>query len=125
MSKDSIVRIINKKIIARVVYVVATSVLILGIFPPFSDAQVKREIASTLLHFIIRYEIRATEDYIRTSGQPWVEAPPDANIIIWAPIRSFDLDRPELNVEAPIQVWWYTDGQLIETQDKNESIRQL
>ncbi len=122
MSKDSIVRALDKRLIGRVIYIIATVIMIVGILPPFSDAQVDKEIASTLLRFVIRYEIKATENYIHTSGQPWVKAPPNANIIIWSPIRSYDPDYPQLNVAAPIQVWWYADGQLIEVQDKNEAI---
>jgi hypothetical protein len=85
----------------------------------------ENEIVSFMLDFIVQQEIGGTADYIENSTQPWVDAPPEANIIIWAPKKA----NPErsshpLNADKPIKVWWYADNQLVEARHKRAAIEQ-
>lgn len=93
--------------------------------PALPDGQADQELGSFMLDYIVRQEIGGTANYIETSGQPWVDAPPDANIIVWAPpadkIPSDSLDY--LRTDEPLHVWWFAGHQLVEVTDKQEAIQ--
>jgi hypothetical protein len=94
--------------------------------PPFNRQQAEDEITSFLVDFVVVHEIGGTAEYIRTSGQPWVDAPPEANIIIYAPPKDTSVGSSYLDTEKPIQVWWYANNQLteVEVEDKLKAIEE-
>jgi hypothetical protein len=96
-----------------------------GCSPAVSKESAQSEVASFILDFIIQQEIGGTAGYIQTSGQPWVDAPPNASIIIWAPPieKISDNTLEYLRSDEPIKVWWYADGKLTETSATAESIQ--
>lgn len=90
---------------------------------PSSEEEVRKEIVSFVVDFIVENEIGGTADYIRTSGMPWVDSPPEANIIVYAP----PLETPErswrpLDSQNPITVWWYANNELTEVEDMQKAI---
>jgi hypothetical protein len=90
---------------------------------PVSAEQARDEIVSFVLDFIVKYEIGETADYIRTSGMPWVDSPPEANIIVYAPAKqNADNSWEYLDSKNPITVWWYADNTLTEVDDKQKAI---
>jgi hypothetical protein len=96
-----------------------------GAEPPSTEEQAREEIVSFVLDFIVIYEIGETADYIHTSGMPWVDSPPEANIIVYAPsLENAEHSWEYLDNENPIAVWWYADGELIEVDDKQKAIEE-
>ena len=91
---------------------------------PLSEGAVKDEIISFTVDFIITNEIGEMADYIVTSGQPWVDSPPQASIIIYGPPATNSNDFSYVDIDNPIKVWWFADGQLIEADDKLKAIEQ-
>ncbi len=92
--------------------------------PPASEEQAREEIVSFVLDFIVKYEIGETADYIRTSGMPWVDSPPEANIIVYAPAVEPTEDNywSYIDSDNPIRVWWYADNKLTEVGEKQKAI---
>ena len=93
--------------------------------PALRDGQADQQLGSFMLDYIVRQQIGGTASYIATSGQPWADAPPDANIIVWAPpadkIPNDSLDY--LRTDEPLHVWWFAGNQLVEVTDKQEAIQ--
>jgi hypothetical protein len=93
--------------------------------PPDDKTVAEQEIETFIVDFIVRQEIGGTADYIQTSGQPWVDAPPKANLIVFAPVSGDQGSLgPSLNSEAALHVWWYAEGQLTEADDQSEAMAQ-
>lgn len=91
--------------------------------PPASEEKAKNEIVSFVLDFIVKNEIGETAEVIRTSGSPWVNSPPHANIIVYAPPNTNTENSWEyLNLKNPITVWWYADNILTKVDDKQKAI---
>lgn len=86
----------------------------------------EKELVAFTLDFIVQNEIGGTASYIQTSGQPWVDVPPDANIIIWSPpVAGAGADSFEILIrDEPIKVWLYADGNLAEVENKKETIQE-
>lgn len=96
-----------------------------GAEPPATEEQAREEIVTFVLDFIVKYEIGETADYIRTSGMPWVDSPPEANIIVYAPaLENAENSWEYLDNDNPITVWWYADGELIIVEDKQKAIEE-
>jgi hypothetical protein len=93
--------------------------------PSITKESAEKELVSFMLDFIVQQEIGGTANYIQTSGQPWVDAPPGANIIIWSPpvenTQSDSLDY--VKSDAPIKVWLYSDHKLVEVTNKQEAVQ--
>jgi hypothetical protein len=124
MDTGSAMKRFNKVLYASTALVIITISLI-GFFLSVTKDKTEKELVSFMLDFIVQQEIGGTVNYIQSSGQPWVDAPPDANMIVWAPP---DKDRAEYTINylksgEPIKVWWFADNQLIETAKKKESIQ--
>jgi outer membrane protein assembly factor BamB len=92
---------------------------------PKDEAAAEDEIVHFVLDFIVEQEIGGTIDYIRESGQPWVEDAPEANLIVWEPPNE-DAEYPwELLYEQPPRrVWWYAEGELVELEDGAAAIEE-
>lgn len=86
----------------------------------------EKDLVSFTLDFIVQQEIKGTANYIQTSGQPWVEAPPNANMIIWSPpVDNVSPDTIKyLKTNEPIKVWLYADNKLVEVADKEGAIQE-
>ncbi len=81
--------------------------------------QARQEISAFTLDYIIHRKmgIGAGTPYVETSAQPWVQAPPEAGIIVWAPpLEKYPDDSlcHYLNTGAPLRVWWLAGTQLTE-----------
>ncbi len=104
---------------------IAGGALLSACTPVITEAQAQKEIGVFMLDYIIRRQIGATATYLETSGQPWVKAPPDANIIVWAPPNKNieDTSIAYLNTDQPQRVWWLEGKQLTEvTSDKAAAV---
>jgi hypothetical protein len=112
----------NNKII---VILIAISIFLSGCSPAITKETAEKELVSFMLDFIVQQEIGGTANYIQTSGQPWVDAPPNANIIVWyPPAENFPGDTIRyLQIDEPIKVWLYADNKLVEATDKKETIQ--
>ncbi len=85
-----------------------------------SPAQARDEIASFTLNFIVTSELGGA-DYIKTNGQPWVNAPQHADLIVYGPLVNTNYG-PDVDEKQPTRVWWYEDNKLIESDQKAEAI---
>ena len=78
----------NNKILAMLI---AIAIMLSACSPTITRDTAEKELVSFMLDYIVEQEIGGTANYILTSGQAWVEAPPSSNIIIWAdPIKDID-----------------------------------
>lgn len=113
----------NYKII---VLFVTIAVLLSSCSPFISKKSAENELISFMLDFIVQQEIGGTADYIQTSGQPWVVAPPRADIIIWAPPvdKEGENSYRYVNDDKPIKVWIFADNKLVEATDKTGTIKE-
>lgn len=113
----------NSRVIAALIAIV---IIPSGCSPAITKETAEKELVSFELDFIVQQEIGGTANYIQTSGQPWVAAPPSANIIIWSPpAENVNADSIEyLKSDAPIKVWLYADGKLAEATDKEGTIQE-
>ncbi len=104
----------------------AFAVLLSGCSPSITKESAEKELVSFMLDFIIQQEIGGTVDYLQTSDQPWVDAPPGENIIIWAPPVDKAQDSFEsVNSDEPIKVWLYADNTLVEvTTNQKDAIEE-
>ena len=86
----------------------------------------EKEIVSFMLDFIVQKKIGGTVNYIQTSGQTWVDAPPSANIVIWRPPAEnvSEYSIAYLKNDEPIKVWLYADNNLVEVADKKGTIEE-
>jgi len=111
----------NNKIIALFIL---SAVLLSTCSSAINKETAEQELVSFMLDFIVQQEIGGTANYIQASGQPWVDAPPNANIIIWSPpvdyIHEDSIDY--VKSDEPIKVWLFADGKLVEAADKKGAI---
>jgi hypothetical protein len=79
-----------------------------------------------MLDYILQLGTDEKVTYVQTSGEPWLNPPPSAKIIIFLPPNSKKPKSPwdYLNGDRPIKVWWYFDNKLVETTDKEAAIRE-
>jgi hypothetical protein len=113
---------LNNKIVA---ILMAIAILLSGCSPAFTKKSIEKELVSFILDFIIQQDIRGPANYIQTSGQPWVDVPTNAKIIIWAhPVEKIDENTTNyLKDDEPIKVWLYADNKLAEMADKLGTIK--
>lgn len=83
---------------------------------PQTKSDAEEEIVSFVLDYIVVDEIGGTADYILNTDQPWVEAPPEGNIIIYAPMK---VSGSFADIEHPFKVWLYSNEKLLDA-DKAE-----
>lgn len=84
--------------------------------PSIPADQAQKEIVAFTPDYIVREELGRAGDYARASGQPWANAPFDADIIVWAP-PSDAIDKATLGYlkrDRPGRVWWLEGNQLTE-----------
>jgi len=88
------------------------------------DEETEKELISFMLDFIIQQQEEHT-NYVQTSGQPWLNPPSLANLIIYSPPNKESGKSPweQLKIGEPIKVWWYFDNQLVEATDNQEAIQ--
>ncbi len=110
----------NNKIITLFITI---AVLLSACSPAISKETAEKELVSFILDFIVQQEIGGTANYIQTSGQPWVDAPPNANIIIWSPPIENPGDFDYIKSDESIKVWLYADGKLVEATDMKDTIQ--
>ena len=113
----------KRKRILRAVFVIVPMAVIVAFFPAWSNEQAQSEVSDTLLHFIVEQEIGGTASYIQSSGQPWVDSPPKANLIIWSSVRNTERYNIQIDEESPLRVWWYSENRLLEATDGPASIQ--
>lgn len=90
---------------------------------PADEGAAREEIVSFVLDFIVTNEIGGTADYIESSGMPWVDAAPQANIIVYAPpVGNSNDSWSYVDSSRPISVWWYADNQLTKVEDMQKAI---
>jgi hypothetical protein len=84
--------------------------------PPAGKEAAEKEIVDFLVEFIVEDEIGGTAEYIEQTDQPWVDAPPEANLIAYYPAREGggDGSMSDLDYDHPIRVWSYAEGTLSE-----------
>jgi len=122
-----------------------TIILILGAtvvywHPFLSKQDTEYEIASFMTDLLAKQGpigIETPSDYLyvqefdspikhtEISDQPWLNAPQQTTIIVWAPPMDNANVEKYINVlrmDAPISVWWYFDNTLISASDKTEAI---
>jgi len=96
-----------------------------GCSPPISQKDAEKELVAFMLDLIIQKENKETAEFVQSSGEPWLNPPSYANLIVYAPPNE-DIDKDpweQLNVDDPIMVWWYFDNQLVEANKKQTAIR--
>jgi hypothetical protein len=111
----------------KIIALFITITVLLSSCSPFVTKKIaEKELAAFMVDFIIQQEIGGTSDYIQTSGQPWVVAPPKANIIIWAPPidETGENSFRHINDDDPIKVWIFVDNKLVESTDKTRTINE-
>jgi len=86
----------------------------------------EKEIITFTLELIIQQQTTGSIQYRQNSGEPWLSLPPKANLIIYAPANpeKDKADWEQLDKSNPFQVWWYFDGNLVETQDRQLAIQE-
>ncbi|MBI5296147.1 MAG: PQQ-binding-like beta-propeller repeat protein [Chloroflexi bacterium] len=90
---------------------------------PADEDAAREEIISFVLDFIVTNEIGGTANYIESSGMPWVDAAPQANIIVYSPPKENSNDSwSYIDSDHPISVWWYADNQLTKVEDMQKAI---
>lgn len=108
---------LNNKIIALLM---AIAIMLSDCSSAFTRKSMENELASFMIDFIIQQNIMGPANYIETSGQPWVDIPANAKIIIWShPVEKIDESTTNyLKDDEPIKVWLYADNKLAEMADK-------
>jgi outer membrane protein assembly factor BamB len=86
--------------------------------------QAENEIIDFALNFIIGDEIIETADFIIAHGEPWIDAPPSANIIIYSTVLGMTDGHLHVDADTPIRVWWQTEDHLIEVDEKLKAIEE-
>lgn len=102
------------------------SLLLSACGPSIPRAQAEQELGAFMLDYLIREQMGGPDNYTRTAGQPWSDAPEKVAIIVWAPpVEHFDNHTMEhLNTDMPRQVWWFAGAQLTEvTSDKAAAVQ--
>ena len=91
--------------------------------PTVSREDAEKELISFWLDFTIQQGL-SQNSYTRTSGEPWVNPPSSANIIIFLPPYATTTNDPweQLALNSPIKVWWYFDNKLVEATDNQIAI---
>jgi hypothetical protein len=91
---------------------------------PMGMQAAENEIVEFMRELILTQGIGSMADYIETSGQPWVEAAPRANIIVYGRILSDDYGGYRVDSEHPIRVWWLEGNELTDVAegDRAEAI---
>jgi hypothetical protein len=84
----------------------------------------EEELISFMLDFIVRLQEGHT-NYSQVSGQPWLNPPADANLIVFLPPNEEIDKKPweQLKFDEPIKVWWFFDNKLVEATDNQEAIQ--
>ena len=90
---------------------------------PADEDAAREEIVSFVLDFIVTNEIGGTADYIESNDMPWVDAAPQANIIVYSPPKEGSDDSwSYIDSDHPISVWWYADNKLSKVEDMQKAI---
>lgn len=90
---------------------------------PADEDATREEIVSFVLDFIVTNEIGGTADYIESNDMPWVDAAPQANIIVYSPPKEGSDDSwSYIDSDHPISVWWYADNKLSKVEDMQKAI---
>jgi hypothetical protein len=89
------------------------------------DGETENELIAFMLNFSLQALSGEITNYLQTNGEPWVNAPQSANLIIYLPPNKQKFEAPwhALNYEEPIKVWWYFDGKLVEATDNQTAIQ--
>ncbi len=94
--------------------------------PALPKEQAEKELKEFMLDFVVKQALGGVVSYTRASGQPWLNAPADASLLVWAPpTENMDQDSiAYLNSDHPLQVWWLSQNQLTEvTSDKAAAVQ--
>jgi hypothetical protein len=98
---------------------------LIGCSPFISREDAEKELVAFMLDHIIQNPSKEHVNYIQTSGQPWIDPPESAQLIIYAPpYKKIDKTPWEqLQTDKPIEVWWYFDNNLIEATEKEIALQ--
>ena len=109
-------------------FVVITTILsmavpLAGCTSPTLSEETEQELVSFMLKFIVEQQEDHT-DYVQSTGQPWLNPPPEAILIIYYPPNEEKETLPweQLKLGEPIKVWWYLDNNLVEAIDNQVAI---
>jgi len=85
--------------------------------------EVEEELVSFMLKFIVEQQ-EGHAGYAQSIGQPWVNPPQDAILVIYFPPNDVKEKLPweQLKFGEPIKVWWYLDNNLVEASDNQVAI---
>jgi len=93
--------------------------------PSITREDAEKELVAFMLDSIIQKPDGGPANYVQTSGQPWLNPPSSAILIIYAPPNEKKDKNPweQLRANEAIKVWWYFDNNLVETTDKQVAIQ--
>jgi len=119
------------KIMKTNINILATLIIIAIVTPlagcssSITREEAEKEIVVFMLDSIIPKPDGETSNYVQISGEPWLNAPPSAILIVYSPPNenknkdSWD----QLKTDEPIKAWWYFDNKLVEATDKPTAIQ--
>ena len=96
-----------------------------GCSPSITREETEKELVAFMLDSIIPKRDGGSANYVQTSGQPWLNPPPSATLIVYSPPNEKKDKAPweQLKNDEPIKVWWYFDNKLVEATDKPIAIQ--
>lgn len=89
------------------------------------DYETENELVTFMINFSLQAQSGEIINYLQINGEPWVNAPSSANLIIYLPPNKQKLEASwdVLNYEEPIKVSWYFDSKLVEATDNQTAIQ--
>jgi len=96
---------------------------------PTAEQGEEEALAEFMQNYIVENEIEPMIDIIETEDLPGINAPPDAFLIVWSPIRPEKIESRDLedvmawlDTSQALQAWLYKDGRLIEQDDAQTAV---
>src|SRR5215216_6880395 len=101
-----------------VITIMSMVISLAGCTSPARSEETEKELVSFMLKFIVEQQENQA-DYVQSTGQPWLNLPSDAKLIIYFPPNEErdKLSWEQLKFSEPIKVWWYFDKNLMEATD--------
>lgn len=103
---------------------ISIAIQLVGCTSPTMSEETEKELVSFMLEFVVEQQ-DGHADYVPSTGQPWLNLPPDAILIVYLPPNEEKDKLPweQLNLGEPIKVWWYSENELVEATDNQVAIQ--
>ena len=116
---------IHIKVFVTLVTIIIIAMPLASCSSSITREDAEKEIVSFMLDFIIQNPVGGSANYVQTSGQPWLNPPPSAVLIVYSPPNEKKDKNPweQLKIGEPIKVWWYFDNKLVEATDNQVAVQ--